>query len=157
MTQAQLDAQKTQRSSINPSSCSPFIIGFVDSRVIQNGKPDGLFFIDTNGTIDDRRHGLTGSTGEGTNHLSAACKLNAYIAWVAYGFNPYDSVQIQVIGNSAAWGAKGQPFPAGDDVFTGQVVNPVGGNYQIELAVKPANAPNFVHPQTKLDMNVVSQ
>lgn len=148
MTQTQSDVKVTQASSINPSNCDPFIIGFVDARLIQNGKPDGLFFIDTSN--------VPSSAYEGTSQLRTACRLNAKIAWVAYGFNPYDYVQIQFIGNSDAWGGTGQPYPAGDDIFTGQVQNATGGGYQIELQVKPANAPNFVAPKTQLDVEVVN-
>ncbi|ASZ14254.1 hypothetical protein KTO58_02665 [Chitinophaga pendula] len=156
MTQTQSATEKL--SSINPGDCSIWVLGFVDAGIVQDGKPDGLYFIDTNvnaGIISASSE----NPSEATNSLNTLCSNNDNIAWTVYGFSPYGGTnfpQIYYIGGSNVWGADGQPFQISSDmdVFTGKVESTSGGSYAINLYAKQATTGKFVQPSTTLNITV---
>jgi hypothetical protein len=124
--------RKEKTMSVPTSQCSVFVQIWVDTTAVQNGSTRGVYLVDNRVS--------SGSSSEGTAVLQTTCTQDSQICWEVFTVSPCtsDTVSIQSIGNSNAWGSSGQPEAAPDNshAFTGQAQTAGGAGYQVTLNVQ---------------------
>ena len=137
--------------AFSTQNCSVFVQFIVDTDSAQNDTTTGVYVVDnTSGA---------GATGEGSPSLSTVCTQNNQIAFEAVTVRPCngDTVAIQTIGNSNAWGNSGQPEPASDNpsAFAGQAQNTgAGQTYNATLLVTLSGGSLIQIPVNSLGISV---
>lgn len=132
-------------------NCAVFVQFIVDTEELQSGQTTGVYVVD-NATG-------SGSTGEGTPNLNTSCTQGNQIAFEAVTLRPCngDTVTIQTIGNSNAWGSSGQPEISSNNpsAFAGQAQN-AGSNqpYSASLLVSLSGGSNVPIALSNLQISV---
>jgi hypothetical protein len=135
--------------SIPVSNCTTFVQVWVDTNALQNGSEQGIYVVDNQLN--------NGSQNEGTPNLSTQVTNHTNICWHVYNIDPNSTTQlaIQSIGNSAAFGASGQPESAGDGsgAFTGQVQATGSASYTLNFTAQKPNS-SGITAQVSPQLNV---
>lgn len=105
---------------------SVFVQIWVDNNALTNGQTKGVYVLDNRVS--------SGSTSEATASLTTSLSNGSYINWQVLNIDPTDTetLSIQSISNSNAWGSTGQP--ESDSTyggFTGQVQNTGTAPYSV--------------------------
>lgn len=125
--------------SIPTTQCSVFVQIWVDTNAVRNGSTNGVYLVDNRVS--------SGSSSEGMGTLQTACTQGSSICWEVFTVSPCttDSVSIQDISNSNAWGSSGQPEAAPDNpnAYTGQAQTAGEADYEITLNVQLGEGSGF--------------